>query len=223
MSLAAFSQTDTSKTKKDTTSKKDTTAAIQQATSNATLQETQATNAQQSQGSTGQQSASVTSNTPSQASNHESTPKANFGRYYIPALGSYQSSQSTGESKSVTITGDESNPGKIWIDGLASTRFYALLKAVPGTYKVPAQKIDDMNVQEGTVIYDENSKQINICLGCGYKDANPSEALATPDATATTEKAATTKKSKNAPKVKAKTVVNFTGTKSGDGTASLSQ
>lgn len=225
MSLAAFSQTDTTKTKKDTTTKRDTTAAIQQATSNASVQETQATNNQQTQSANGQQPATLTTSQ-THTTSQESTPKPNFGRYYIPVIGSYQSTQSTGDNKSVTITGDESNPGKVWIEGLGSTKFYALLKAVPGTYKVPVQKVDDMNIQEGTVLYDENSKQIDICLGCGYKDANPSEALTSSDASATTtEKEVTAKHGKHATvktKVKTPTVITFKGTKS-EGTASLNQ
>ncbi len=75
-------------------------------------------------------------------------------------LGSYNAVATTTDNKSITITGDESNPGKVWVDGLSGSRFYALLKTVPGTYKIPAQKQDDHAVAEGTLIYDDSNKQI---------------------------------------------------------------
>ena len=114
---------------------------------------------------------------------------------------------------STSISGDESNPGKIWIEGLGASRFYALLKTVPGTYKVPAQNQETNNIQEGTVIYDEATKQINICVGCGFKDANPSEALATNSEPVVTEKAVKGKNKKAAAKAPVKTIITFTGVK----------
>ncbi|MEJ7767803.1 MAG: hypothetical protein WKF89_08325 [Chitinophagaceae bacterium] len=95
-----------------------------------------------------------------------------------------------------------------------------MLKAIPGTYKVPVQMQDDNSIQEGTVIYDESNKQINICLGCGYQDNNPSEALTTID-DSSNEVSVKTAKSKS--KVKAKTVINFSGTKKDQATAGIGQ
>jgi hypothetical protein len=67
-------------------------------------------------------------------------PKANAGRHFIPVIGSYQASGDSSQVKNVTVTVDEQNPGKIWIEGLEPVKIYALLKAIPGTYKIPAQK-----------------------------------------------------------------------------------
>jgi hypothetical protein len=122
-----------------------------------------------------------------------SFPAPNFGSYYIPVLGSYNS-----EEKNIVITGDEKNPGKVWIEGLSNERIYALLKEAPGTYKIPAQK----NAKEGTLIYDDENKEVNICVGCGYKDKDPETAVA---------KSQSTRK---------KSVLSFTGTKSDQGTVS---
>ena len=68
-------------------------------------------------------------------------------------------------------------------------------------------------------MYDENSKQINLCVGCGYNDQTP--AVTDADASATPE---TTKDKKNhVAKVKPVTIVSFTGTKADQGTVSILQ
>jgi hypothetical protein len=133
--------------------------------------------------------------------NMQTFPAPNFGSYYIPVLGNYSAAESNTD-KQIVITADEKNIGKVWIEGLAPVKVYALLKAAPGTYKIPAQK----NAQEGTLIYDESNKQVNICLGCGYKDNNP---------TAVLENKQSTAKSK-----KTRSVLNFTGVKTDQGTVS---
>jgi hypothetical protein len=135
-------------------------------------------------------------------------PKPNAGRHFIPVIGSYQASGDSTAVKNISITVDEQNPGKIWIEGLEPVKIYALLKAIPGTYKIPAQKVDDKKVAEGTLVYDDSNKQINLCVGCGYSDASPSVAAAEP--------ISTDKKSK----VKKAPVVSFTGSKTEMGTAS---
>jgi hypothetical protein len=186
-SVTAFSQTDT--TGRDTTStpKKDT--AVQNFNSGNPTQNMQSTDA----AGTSQLTAPVSQSL---------FPAPNAGRYYIAVLGSYKNAENT----AVTITADETNPGKVWVEGLAPAKFYALLKAVPGTYKIPAQKQSDKSIAEGTIMYDDASKMINICLGCGYKDQSPSDALtATPSG-----------KQKNA-----KTVISFSGTKADQVTAGL--
>ncbi|HJU45769.1 MAG TPA: hypothetical protein VJ647_03250 [Chitinophagaceae bacterium] len=124
----------------------------------------------------------------------------NFGRYYIPVLGSYTSSAQTEEqNKNVTIQGDEQNPGKIWIEGLTTEKIYALRKTNAGTYKIPAQKISD------------NSKEVRICIGRKFVDSNPSEAFNV------TEETTVKKKNQKA----AAPVISFTGTKADAGTARM--
>ncbi|MEJ7767802.1 MAG: hypothetical protein WKF89_08320 [Chitinophagaceae bacterium] len=113
MSLVAFSQADTTRkdttttTRKDTaTQKKDTASAnLQQGNTSASIHDVPATNSQQS-------AASMSKSTTQTGSNNSSIPKPNFGRYYIPVIGTFQSSESATEAKSVSITGDESNPGR---------------------------------------------------------------------------------------------------------------
>lgn len=136
----------------------------------------------------------------------------NFGRYYIPVLGTFTSQ--SGETKNVTIQGDEQNPGKIWIEGLTTEKIYALRKGSAGTYKIPSQKINENKIPEGTVLYDATNKEVRICLGHKFVDSNPSEAFTTP-----TEET-TAKKNKN--KVTEKTtVITFIGTKTDAGTAKM--
>src|SRR5205085_646930 len=100
-----------------------------------------------------------------------STPAPNFGRYYIPVLGKYHSSDATAD-KTVTITPDENNAGKVWVEGLTDQKVYALLKTVPGTYKIPTQKVADKTIQEGTLSYDDAAKQVSVCLGCGFHEGS---------------------------------------------------
>ena len=128
----------------------------------------------------------------------QSFPAPNFGSFYIPVLGSYSSAEGDSQ-KQITITGDEKNAGKVWIEGIAPVKIYALLKAAPGTYKIPAQK----NAAEGTVIYDETSEQVSICVGCGFKEKDPAAVIAN-----------------NKAKSKGKAVRNFTGVKTDQGTVS---
>ena len=48
-----------------------------------------------------------------------------------------------------------------------------MLKFYPGIYKIPAQDAGNNNLPEGTLLYDNSNKQINILLGGGYNDATP--------------------------------------------------
>jgi hypothetical protein len=100
-------------------------------------------------------------------------PKANAGRHYIPVIGNYQNSVANADLKNISITVDEQNPGKIWISGLTGDKIYAVLKFYPGIYKIPAQDAGNNTLPEGTLLYDDSNKQINIFLGAGYNDANP--------------------------------------------------
>ena len=143
-------------------------------------------------------------------------PKPNFGRYYIPVLGTYQPAQTGANNQQVTVSGDEANPGKVWVEGLTPAKFYALLKT-PGTYKIPAQTQDQNSVAEGTLTYDESSRQITICAGCGFSGNGAATATATTDAATDMHSAGVAGKGKNAKTAKA--VLNFTGTKINQGTA----
>lgn len=134
----------------------------------------------------------------------------NVGRHYVPVLGSYSSAT---DDKNVTIQGDEQNPGKIWIEGLTADKIFALRKPAMGTYKIPAQKVNDNAIPEGTLLYDHNSREVRICIGRKFVDGNPSEAFAAP-----TEEATAKKSQKKAEKA---SVINFTGTKTDVGTAKL--
>lgn len=221
MSLSAFSQTDSAK--KDSVSRRDTTTQRKD-TASASMQSNSATN------NAGQSSTSSTMNQPQAGSNQsqatttgkQTFPKPNFGRYYIPVLGSYQSqpasTSTSDQGKTVTVSADETNAGKIWIEGLTPVKFYALLKTSPGTYKIPAQKQDEKSIQEGTVSYDDASKQINICLGCGFQADQMSD-MSAANETAIPEASAKSKNSKT--KAKAKTVISFSGVKSAEQTASI--
>ncbi|MEJ7737285.1 MAG: hypothetical protein WKF97_07660 [Chitinophagaceae bacterium] len=205
ISVVVFGQTDTTKrdtTKRDTTTRRDTTRKDsliqgQQAESASSMQQSQPQSAQ------------------------KKFPTPNAGRNYIPVLGSFQSANADNETKSIVVSADEKNAGKIWIEGLATGKFYALLKALPGTYKIPAQHQEDKPIPEGMVQYDEETKQINVCLGCGYSSNKISD-----DASTTMETTETVKTSKTAKGVKsnkAKTVINFSGTKVEQGTVSTNQ
>lgn len=227
LSVTSFSQADT--TKKDTgTHNQDTTKmknpALTEEISNVQgRQATEKNDAITTDGANKNATATTTPDATAIKDSLSAAPKPNFGRYYIPVLGIYSAAATATDNKSITITGDESNPGKVWIEGLTSSKFYALLKSVPGTYKIPAQKQDDITVAEGTVVYDENSKQINLCLGCGFNDQAP----VVTDASATIEtdaEHAKMKKNKHTNKTTKKvTIISFTGTKSDNATVSILQ
>jgi hypothetical protein len=200
ISASAFSQVDTARrdtsARKDTIHKRDTTAITSQQSASVSQSES---------------TAATTSTTGSDIT----VPKPNHGRYYIPVLGTYQAQDAAAAATSVSITADETNPGKVWIEGLGDTRFYALLKAVPGTYKIPAQKQSEKPVAEGEIRYDESNKSISICVGCGFH--NESATTAEPVATSTAKNTGSAKTAKKAKP----TIINFTGVKTDNGSVSL--
>ncbi|MER3498941.1 MAG: hypothetical protein C4308_10075 [Chitinophagaceae bacterium] len=60
---------------------------------------------------------------------------------------------------------DEQNKGFAWIEGLPQGKIKAILKKSPATYKVPAQKTEDgKTVMEGTLVFDNETKTVNILL-----------------------------------------------------------
>ena len=181
-SMSAFSQQETQKTQKSETEKKETKSSTWGVYPPPAVSQTESAAA-----AAEAQSRSII----------QSFPAPNFGTYYIPVLGNYTSSAS-GTEKQITITADEKNIGKVWIEGLAPIKIYALLKSAPGTYKIPTQK----QAQEGTLIYDDAGKQVSACLGCGYKDSNPAAAVEVKSTSSKTKK---------------KSVLHFTGLKTDQG------
>ena len=142
----------------------------------------------------------------------------------FPVIGVYQSN--TNADQKITITLDDQNKGFAWIDGMPQGRVKAILKRSPAIYKIPAQKTaDGKDVMEGTLIYDKDSKVINIMLGRSFNDADPGSVFTTPvteeaDATAVVTKTKTNKtKMKQKPVKKVEPWV-FTGTKVEQVTAS---
>lgn len=141
----------------------------------------------------------------------------------FPVIGEYQSNATTTQTdatsatsadvQKITITLDEQNKGVIWISGLPQGKIMARLKKSPATYKIPAQKSDmDKDVMEGTLVYDKDSKVINIVLGKAYNDEDPASAFTT--STEATDVAVTkTKTKKTKTKVKKVQPWVFTGTK----------
>lgn len=194
ISASAFSQVDTSRrdtsARRDTIHKRDTTGLTTQ--SSASGQTTMATS-------------------------DVNVPKPNHGRYYIPVLGTYQAQDAGTTTASVSITPDETNPGKVWIEGLGESRFYALLKSAPGTYKIPAQKQSEKPVAEGEIRYDESNKSITICVGCGFHDGNTVTPTTEPVTTSTAKNSGTAKTAKKAKS----TIINFTGVKTDNGSVSM--
>ena len=91
----------------------------------------------------------------------------------FPAIGQYQ--LSTAEASSVMITLDSSNKGIVWVEGLPQGRFKAYMKKAPSTYRIPAQKTaSGKSISEGTLIYDRDANVLNIAIGGGYNEADPS-------------------------------------------------
>lgn len=138
-------------------------------------------------------------------------PKANAGRHYIPAIGTYQNSVANSDLRNISVTVDEQNPGKIWISGITEDKIFAVLKFYPGVYKIPAQSAGNKNLPEGTLLYDDSNKQINILLGGGYNDANPAGPATIFEHTVIVDKKTTAKEMQ---------MLSFTGSKTETGTAS---
>jgi hypothetical protein len=138
----------------------------------------------------------------------------------FPVIGQYQSS--TNADQKITVTLDDQNKGYVWIDGMPEGRVKAILKRSPATYKIPAQTTAEGNaVREGTLIYDKDSKLVNVVIGRPFNDQDPASVLATTttnDQMAMTDETKTTvtKTKTNKTKTKQKKVTPpwvFTGTK----------
>ena len=92
-------------------------------------------------------------------------------KHFLPVLGGYTSADGAVD---VNIMVDEKNVGIVWIEGLPQGRIKGVLKKAPATYKIPAQKTTTgKSVAEGTLIYDADSKQLSLCIGAKFNDADP--------------------------------------------------
>jgi hypothetical protein len=98
----------------------------------------------------------------------------------FPVIGKYNVTAHAEETAMpVTIMLDEQNRGIAWLDGLQQGKIKLLLKRSPAVYKIPAQKTDlGKDVAEGTLIYDKESNQLNICIGKSFNDAEPGSVFA---------------------------------------------
>jgi hypothetical protein len=113
----------------------------------------------------------------------------------------------TAFSNNVVITLDSANKGVVWVEGLPQGKFKAYLKRSPATYRVLAQETETGNkIPEGTLIFDPETKALNIALGKEFDEADPAAIFALNPAvmgtTATDDAMASTD---NTVKVKVKT------------------
>jgi hypothetical protein len=174
-------------------------------------------------------------------------PEAMTVEQVFPAIGEYQPSAAAAPAtmdstaaktstsattepaatvSSVKIMLDEQNKGIVWVDGLPQGKIKAMLRKSPSTYKIPAQKTESgTDVKEGTLIYDKDTKTLNIIIGKAYNDQDPAAAFAPaaeePVAAAPAPKAKKGKKMKAAKPVKVEKPWVFTGTKVEHTTASV--
>jgi len=130
----------------------------------------------------------------------------------FPAIGQYQLTNATDKTEvgTVKVMIDEQNKGVVWIEGLPEGRIYAQLRRSPATYKIPAQKTaEGKDVAEGTLLFDKDTRMLNIIIGKPYNMENPAVVFSTEEVQADAEnkevkvKTAKTKvKVKKAPVVK---------------------
>ena len=138
----------------------------------------------------------------------------------FPAIGKYEIANADGTKKTVTVTLDETNKGIVWIDGLEAGLIKANLRKSPATYKIPAQKLgedkDAKAVAEGVMIFDKESNQLNICIGCTFNAEDPALVF-TPSASETeateVKEAKDVKNKKTTAKVAKVKPVHYTGVK----------
>ena len=152
--FAANAQTDTTKTQTDTTQVQTDSTKVVSATAATTTSSNLVT---------------LDSNLPEHLKGVTSSTVQ--PKHYLPVLGAYAT---TDGATNLTIAVDEQNIGIVWIDGLPQGRVKAFLKKSPATYKIPAQKTaDGKAIAEGTLVYDKDTKQLWLCTGCAYNEADP--------------------------------------------------
>lgn len=126
-------------------------------------------------------------------------PDSLINEKIFPILGAYKVVNKKGDSLHVQVTADEMSKGVVWVSGLPEGKFKANLQASPAIYKIPAQKtyLNDKitetysdaaltanreiavkktsgkSVEEGTMIYDQDARQLYINFGTKYNERNP--------------------------------------------------
>ena len=114
----------------------------------------------------------------------------------------------------VTITLDSANKGVVWVEGLPQGKFKAYLKKSPASYRVLAQKTDaGKQIPEGTLVFDPETKTLNIALGKEYDEANPTGIFALNPAVTGTVAPEADATADNTAKVKVKTQTSKSKTK----------
>jgi hypothetical protein len=151
----------------------------------------------------------------------------------FPVLGSYQlatdasattsaavttdasaSTMTTSFSNNVTITLDSVNKGVIWVSGLPQGTFKAYLKRSPATYRVLAQKTDaGKEIPEGTLMFDPETRALNIALGKDFDEVDPAAIFALNPALNTTASTDVAAPADNEVKIKVKTPTSKTKSK----------
>jgi hypothetical protein len=117
-------------------------------------------------------------------------PEALTTEKIFPVIGTYQLNGNA--SGTVTITLDSTSKGLIWVSGLPEGKFKAYLKQSPATYRIVPQTTDlGKKIPEGTLVFNPDSKVLNISLGAPFNDANPT-AIFPADVTASTSSSANT-------------------------------
>ena len=115
----------------------------------------------------------------------------------------------TATTNNVVVSLDPENKGVIWVEGLPQGKFKAYLKKSPATYRVLAQKTESGNsIPEGTLIYDPETKALNIALGKDYDEADPAAIFAMNPAVTGTATTDATAPVDNTVKVKVKTATS---------------
>ena len=128
----------------------------------------------------------------------------------FPVIGTYQFNGTSDQVTNLKISLDEQNKGLVWLEGLPEGKIKAQLRRSPATYKIPTQKTEDgKSIAEGTLIYDKDNNQLQLCFGCKYNSEDPSVAFAPVDVDVN-------KKAKVKNKVK---VTTYIGTKVDTGVA----
>jgi hypothetical protein len=90
----------------------------------------------------------------------------------FPVIGTYQSNANANQKIIVTL--DETNKGFVWIDGMPQGKIKAILKQSPGVYKIPMQNTSEGKaVPEGTLVYNADTKTLDILIGRAFNDVNP--------------------------------------------------
>jgi hypothetical protein len=141
----------------------------------------------------------------------------------FPVLGTYQLTAADGTTSNVTVTLDSVSKGAIWIAGLPQGTVKAYLKKSPATYRIVSQKSDaGKQVSEGTLIFDPETRVLNIALGAPFNNENPSaifpvavaaDATASADATANAGESTVKAKTKNGSSKTKSKVTFYTATK----------